>query len=73
MMEYSNLKIKTITQAERGRELLLAHGYRAYIRRSAVTSDTEGCGYSIRVNCSYERAVGILNRAGIHVLGRGEP
>lgn len=73
MMEYSSLKIKTITQAERGRELLLARGYRAYIRRSAVTSDTEGCGYSIHVNCQYETAAAILNRAGIHVLGRGEP
>lgn len=73
MMEYSNLKIKTVTQAERGRELLLARGYKAYIRRSAVTSDTEGCGYSINVNCKYEVAADILNRAGIHVQGRGEP
>ncbi len=72
-MEYSTLKIKTITQAERGRELLLARGYRARIRRSAVTADTEGCGYSIQVNCGYDTAAGILSREGIHVLGRGEP
>lgn len=72
-MEHSNLKIKTVTQAERGRELLRSQGYRAYIRRSAVSPDTEGCGYSIDVNCSYETAEQILARAGIRALGRGEP
>lgn len=73
MLEHSNLKIKTITQAERGRELLRARGYKAYIRRSAVTPDTQGCGYSIDVNCAYETAADLLGRAGIQVLGRGEP
>ena len=72
-MDHSILKIKTITQAERGREALRSHGYRAYIRRSAVTPETEGCGYSIEVNGSYETARQILTQAGIRVLGRGEP
>ena len=69
-MKKQLIMVSSITYAIRGRELLRAKGYRAYIERTPGNLDTAGCGYSIYVNGDADAAEQILRDAGIKILGR---
>ena len=69
-MKKQLIMVSSITYAIKGRELLRAKGYRAYIERTPGNLDTAGCGYSIYVNGYADAAEQILRDAGIKILGR---
>lgn len=69
-MKKQLIMVSSITYAIKGRELLRAKGYRAYIERTPGNIDTAGCGYSIYVNGDADAAEQILRDAGIKILGR---
>lgn len=57
----------------KGRELLVARGYRAVVRRNLRPQrGDEGCGYSIYIDSRVEEAVGILRSRNVNVLGYGD-
>ena len=69
-MKKQLIMVSSITYAIKGRELLRAKGYRAYIERTPGNLDTAECGYSIYVNGDADAAEQILRDAGIKILGR---
>lgn len=69
-MKKQLIMVSSITYAIKGRELLRAKGYRAYIERTPGNLDTAGCGYRIYVNGDADAAEQILRDAGIKILGR---
>ena len=61
--------VSSITYAIKGRDLLRSHGYKAYIEKTPGKLDTHGCGYSIVVATEPARVLGLLQQAGVKVLG----
>ncbi|MDR1002295.1 MAG: DUF3343 domain-containing protein [Oscillospiraceae bacterium] len=62
------LTIPSVTQASRGRELLLRRGINAEIRRLSGNLNYEGCMQGIVVNANYaSTVVEILRKNGIKV------
>ena len=62
------LFVGSITHAMRGRRLLEAQGVRSFLHRSSHTLDKQGCGYSLLVTESPQRAEQILRGGGVRVI-----
>lgn len=63
------IQVSSITYAIKGRDLLRSHGYKAYIEKTPGKLDTHGCGYSIVIAADPAKVLGLLQQAGIKVLG----
>ncbi len=59
--------VGSITNAMRGKRLLEAAGMRTFLQKSANPPAGDGCGYSLLVTDSVDRAVGILQKNGVKV------
>ena len=62
----TTLAVGSVTNAMRGRSLLLQNGISAEIGRSRPNEQT-GCGYTLRIMGDAERAERLLRTAGIRV------
>lgn len=63
------IRVGSVTYAMKGRDLLLAHGYRAYMERARQLGHY-GCGYGLYVPDKTDEAEKLLRQHGIRVLGR---
>lgn len=68
-MSKKAIKVSSVTAAAKGRELLTAKGYNAYITRNPRPEKSEGCGYIIYVNNYDVRCMSLLQRNGIFTSG----
>jgi len=64
--------VSSITYAMKGRDLLRAKGYKAYIERTPGQLDKLGCGYSIYVNGDIKIAGQILKEGNVKIIGYSE-
>lgn len=62
------IKVGSITNAQRARSALHARSLKAQIKRLEDPKPGDGCGYVLMVE-NADKAVSILNKAGIRVLG----
>lgn len=62
------IHVGSITNAMRGKNLLEEQGIRTYLHRSTRPLETDGCGYSLLVTDSVNRAVQILKNQGVRVI-----
>ena len=67
MMKQERISVSSITYAIKGRDLLRANGYKAYIERSKGQLE-HGCGYSIYVTHDTEGAKKLLQQHHIKTL-----
>lgn len=58
--------VGSVTNAMRGRDFLQQNGLRAFVGRVAPDNET-GCGYTLTVTGDTERAMRLLEAAGIRV------
>lgn len=66
---YYEIKVGSITNAQRGMRLLKSNGYRPTMSRLEHPGKGDGCGYVIKVFCDNDEAVDMLKRNGVTVLG----
>lgn len=62
------IHVGSVTNAMRGKRLLEEQGIRTYLHRSSHPTDGDGCGYSLLVTDSVERAERILRQRGVRVI-----
>lgn len=62
-----NIKVGSITNAQRGQKLLRERGYKPIIKRVEKPSKADGCGYIISVHSSGNEPVEILKKNRIEV------
>ena len=62
------IHVGSVTNAMRGKQLLEAEGMRAYLHRSVRPPEGDGCGYSLLVTESVQKAVQILQNRGVRVI-----
>ena len=78
-MEECMITFRSVTPAQRGEGILRKEGIRCWVQRTPRTLAEQGCGYSIRVQCTQlHRAVELLRQKGIayrkaYRLGEGSP
>lgn len=66
---YYEIKVGSVTNAQRGVRLLKSKGYRAAMSRLENPSRADGCGYIIKVFCDDDNVINMLKSSGIPVLG----
>ncbi len=71
-MSKSLIMVTNITQAMKGKSILLRNGIRADIVRTPNRSEMHSCGYSIYVPYKTDEAEKILNQYGVKIIGRTE-
>lgn len=71
-MSKIQVKVSSITNAERGRKILEDNGIKAVIKRSSEIAADEGCGYSIFFNSEKEKGIALLRKAGVRIVGIAE-
>ena len=64
--------LSTHTAAMRGRDILTAAGIHAYVGRNTDLYAGEGCGYTLTVQASGERAEGLLRQYKVPVTRKEE-
>ena len=62
------IHVGSVTNAMRGKRLLEEQGMRAFLHRSSLPSDGDGCGYSLLVTGSVHAAVQILQKQGVRII-----
>lgn len=69
-MSEVQVKVSSVTNAMRGKNILNANSIAAYYKRTARPSANEGCGYSIYIKSQdKDRAFKILSDSGIRIIG----
>lgn len=63
------IKVGSITNAQRGQKLLRKYGYKPQIKKIENPSQTDGCGYLIRVAADSDEPVELLKKNRIEVKG----
>lgn len=66
------IMVTSITQAMKGKEILLKKGIKADITRTPKRNGKHSCGYSIYVPYRTDEAEELLNSSGIKIIGRME-
>ncbi|MCR4926012.1 MAG: DUF3343 domain-containing protein [Clostridiales bacterium] len=67
----SYVRVTSITHATKGKNILMANGYKAYIRRLSQINETGGCGFVLVFNGDVEKVKALLEKSKIRVLGSG--
>lgn len=60
--------VGSITNAMRGKKLLEEQGIRSFLHRASPSAEGDGCGYSLLITTSVERAVSVLEKRGVRVI-----
>lgn len=63
------IKVGSITNAQRGANVLRSHGFKSQIMRIENPTKEDGCGYQLVVNANGREPVNILMKNGINVRG----
>ncbi len=61
------LIVRSITSAMRGQKILEQHGITSYIHRNQFLNENVGCGYGLKIVADPQKAIPILEQAGIRV------
>ncbi|MEG0894633.1 MAG: putative Se/S carrier-like protein [Oscillospiraceae bacterium] len=61
------LVVNTITSVYRAKDILQKNGIMAYIKRINADLRNDGCGYALQINQNEEKAIKILENAGIKI------
>ena len=64
-----DIKVGSVTNAQRGARVLRANGYRVNIRKLEHPSKSDGCGYVLRISGDAGEAAELLKNSGIKVKG----
>lgn len=60
------LVVRSVTNAMRGQKILEQNGIDSYVKRSDPSA-REGCGYALSVDGDVNRALALLENAGIQI------
>ncbi|MEE0252622.1 MAG: DUF3343 domain-containing protein [Acutalibacteraceae bacterium] len=71
-MDKPLIMVSSITYAMKSKEILSKRGFKVYVERVPHTGEDVGCGYGVYVPQKTDEAQQILQRSGIHILGRIE-
>lgn len=63
------IKVGSITNAQRAMKLLKSKNYRPSLSRIENPQPSDGCGYVVKVAASNDSIVGFLKKSGISILG----
>ncbi len=67
---YYDIKVGSVTNAQRSIRLLRQNGIKASVIRIFKPKENEGCGYALRVNSNEKRrAVDLLRKNKIRIIG----
>lgn len=62
------IHVGSVTNAMRGKQVLAEQGVVSYLHRSSRPADGDGCGYSLLVTDSVQKAEQILRQKGVRVI-----
>lgn len=62
------IHVGSVTNAMRGKQLLAERGIVSYLHRSSHPEDGDGCGYSLLVTDSVQKAEQLLRQRGVRVI-----
>ncbi len=68
MMIYE-IKVGSVTNAQRGAKLLKNAGYRVFVHKQLTPSPTDGCGYLLRLEDGDGEALALLRQHGVRITG----
>ena len=73
MMNSPLIIVSSITYAYKAKTILERMGYKAYIERPPINSNSCGCRYAIRLgsNVHYETAYNLLKSSGVKIIDDG--
>lgn len=72
MMIYE-IKVGSVTNAQRGAKLLKNAGYRVFVHKQLRPSPADGCGYLLRLEDGDEEALALLRQHGVRITGVEQP
>ena len=67
-MNRTIIRLMSVTYALRGQKLLEQQGIRAHVKKMVKSTKVQGCGYGLEIEGDGQRAVQILQNAGIRML-----
>lgn len=62
------IHVGSVTNAMWGKQVLAEQGIRAYLHRASRPAESDGCGYSLLVADSIEKAERILRNKGVRII-----
>ena len=62
------IHVGSVTNAMRGKQLLAEQGIRAYLHRTSQPAENDGCGYSLLIVDSVQKAEQVLRQRGVRVI-----
>lgn len=66
MMIYE-IKVGSVTNAQRGAKLLKNAGYRVFVHKQLRPSPADGCGYQLRLEDGDGEALALLRQHGVRI------
>ena len=72
MIQQTTIAVSSVTNAMRGKELLMRNGFTVQIQRFFHINDHNGCGYQLLVQGDGRRAKELLKAAGLRFKDGGE-
>lgn len=72
MTNETTILVSSVTNAMRGKELLVRNGFSVQIQRFFHINDQNGCGYQLLVRGDGNRAKELLKTAGLRFKDGGE-
>ena len=63
------IKLGSITNAQRAQKLLKGAGFQSYLMRIENPKKGDGCGYALKLNGDAERATALLKAHRIRIYG----
>ena len=62
------VKVGSVTNAQKGKRVLVKNGFSAKVKRAAILQKEDGCGYSIVFRGNSEQGIHLLKQSGIHII-----
>ena len=72
MIQQTAILVSSVTNAMRGKDLLVRNGFSVQIQRFFHIDDQNGCGYQLLVQGDGKRAKEVLRAAGLRFKDDGE-
>lgn len=63
------IKVGSVTNAQRGAKLLKNAGYRVFVHTQLRPSPADGCGYQLRLEDGDGEALALLRQHGVRITG----
>ena len=73
VMMSSEMKVDSVTNAQRGAKLLKNAGYRVFVHKQLRPSPADGCGYLLRLEDGDGEALALLRQHGVRITGVEQP